>query len=108
MRKVLNYIKSGRGIKMKLNKQKFEEILAKKWINGCPMCGGKNWSYDENLITTPIQLTENIGLNLGGKVLPLIAVCCENCGCTIFVNGKTINVLDGLEDTQEQKNENTK
>lgn len=95
--------KTRKKLYMKLNKIKFESVVQTKWINGCPLCGGKQWSYDEKLVVTPMNLGDDGGVVLGGKIIPLVAVACSNCGNTVFVNAKVIGALDGI-DHMEGKN----
>lgn len=79
---------------MALNKSLFEKHLNEKWSSKvCPMCGGNNWTYDDN-IYTPLTLGINKSINLGGRILPLVAVTCSNCGNTIFVNSLVANAYD--------------
>jgi len=99
---MLKYLKKISGVfGVKLDKKKFEETILSKWTNGCPMCGGKDWTYDNDMITTPLQLDKNMGIVLGGKIHPLVPVVCLNCGNTVFVNAKTIDALDGVKENGE-------
>ncbi len=66
--------------------------LQQKWAGRtCPMCLVGNWSVQDSTY----QLTEfNEGsLVIGGPVIPVIPVICNNCGNTILVNAITAGVL---------------
>ena len=91
------------GKKMKINLKKIEEIVTKTWVNGCPMCGGRNWNLGESELVTPIEVKMDRSLALGGKFMPLVPVICAKCGATVFVNALTIDALEDLEG--ENKNE---
>lgn len=71
---------------IKLNENKFLGELNRLWKNkNCPMCSHNNWNVDKNLVTA-LKVSENGGIELGGNVMPLVAVTCLNCGNVIFVN----------------------
>jgi len=66
--------------------------LQEKWEGKpCPMCGVGNW----NVNNSTFQLTEfNQGnMIIGGPVVPVIPVVCNNCGNTILVNAITAGVI---------------
>lgn len=91
------------GKKMKVNRKKIEEIVTKTWLNGCPMCGGRNWTLGESDLVTPIEVKMDRSLALGGKFMPLVPITCAKCGSTVFINALTVGALENLEG--EKKNE---
>ena len=85
---------------MKVNRSKIDEIIKKKWIHGCPMCGGKNWTLDEKMMVTPIQLNEDRSYRFDGKILPLTPLICQNCGYTLFMNTLVVGALDDVDQAE--------
>lgn len=89
---------------IKLNEQKFLDELNSKWqTKECPMCGKNNWNIDTNIVTA-LRVNETGGISLGGKVMPLIAITCMNCGNVLFINPLTINALNN-DSKEASKNE---
>lgn len=82
---------------LKLNTEKFLSELNRLWTNkNCPMCGQNRWNVDNNLVTT-VKVAENSGIELGGQVMPLVAVTCMNCGNVMFINPLVIQCIDNNE-----------
>ena len=52
---------------------------------------------------TVLRLNENGGIQLGGQVMPLVAITCMNCGNTVFVNPLVIKSVD-VDDDEEKNN----
>lgn len=87
---------------LKLNSEKFLGEINRRWTNkNCPMCSQNKWHVDTSLVTA-IKLGEGGGIELGGQVMPLVAVTCMNCGNVMFVNPLVIQCLDG-NDEEESK-----
>jgi hypothetical protein len=83
----------------KFDGSKAIEHLRTKWAGRpCPMCGVNNWSVQDSTY----QLLEfNQGtLVVGGPVIPIVPVVCNNCGNTILVNA----IIAGLLTTQSGGN----
>jgi hypothetical protein len=79
----------------KFDGSKVIEHLRAKWAGRpCPMCGVNSWSVQDSTY----QLLEfNQGtLVVGGPVIPIVPVVCNNCGNTILVNA----IIAGLLPTQ--------
>lgn len=90
---------------MKINTDKLINSLNKKWHGSrCPYCQNNQWTVD-TAIFTPIEVSENKGMKLGGRFQPLIAVSCNNCGNTVLVNGL---ILDCLDDINENNGDSSK
>jgi len=53
------------------------------------MCGVGNWNVQDSMF----QLSQYNPLILGGPVIPVIPVVCNNCGNTILVNAITAGLL---------------
>ena len=84
----------------KLNQEKFIEHIQSKWTNrSCVMCGGNEWSCSDYPVT-PLGINENKGISIGGKIIPLVAVTCNNCGNTVFVNAL---IAASIKDTPNEK-----
>lgn len=86
----------------KLNSEKFLDEINRRWTNkNCPMCSQNHWNVDANMVTA-IKLSEDGGIELGGQVMPLVAVTCMNCGNVMFVNPLVIQCIDS-NDAKENK-----
>lgn len=78
----------------KLNLEKLLNELNQKWANkNCSLCGHNNWNVD-NAMVSPMTLGENGDIQLGSRIMPLIAVTCTNCGNVIFVNPLVVGALE--------------
>jgi RNase P subunit RPR2 len=69
----------------KIDKNKVIAHLESKWKpRTCPMCGEGLWNVQNSIY----QLSEyNEGaFVVGGPLIPVIPVTCENCGHTVLVN----------------------
>lgn len=78
----------------KLNEQKLLKEINEKWINkNCTMCGHNSWNVDQNMVS-PLKLGESGEIQLGGMVMPLVAVTCMNCGHVVFVNPLIVGAVD--------------
>jgi len=70
--------------------------LRNKWQGKtCPMCQIGNWNVQESTF----QLTEfnEGGMVIGGPVIPVIPVICNNCGNTILINAITAGLVKPAE-----------
>lgn len=79
---------------MKINKERFIDTINKKWsTKKCPMCGNNNWNISEDMMTM-LGVDDKKSIRLGGKVIPIVAVTCNECGNTVFVNPLVIHCID--------------
>ena len=77
-----------------LIRDKFLKELNAKWENkNCPMCNHNNWNVDGNMVAH-MRLSDQGGIELGGQVMPLVALTCMNCGNVLFVNPLVLGALD--------------
>lgn len=82
----------------KLNQEKFLSEINDKWINkNCPMCGQNGWQIVPDMAAL-VNLDERGGIQLGGKIMPFIAITCTNCGNTILVNPLVLKCVDSAEE----------
>lgn len=85
---------------LKLNTEKFLNVLNRLWTNkNCPMCSQNRWNVDNNLVTV-LRVAKNGGVELGGQVMPLVAVTCMNCGNVMFVNPLANQCIDEYEEKE--------
>ncbi len=65
------------------------------------MCGKGPWNVQEKVF----QLNEfhQGGFVVGGPLIPVIPVSCENCGHTVLVNAIIAGALDAAVPNGEQK-----
>jgi len=89
---------------MKLNPEQHEKLVSfikTKWKPpyACACCGANNWNVTQEVF----QMTEftQAGLVLGGPVVPLAPVTCNNCGNTVLLNA----LMAGVVTTPEKKEE---
>jgi hypothetical protein len=64
---------------------KFIAFIGEKWGGkSCPMCGNGPWSVQDKVF----QLTEfhDGTMVIGGPLIPLVPITCNNCGYTVVVN----------------------
>jgi hypothetical protein len=81
---------------------KFIAFIGQKWGGrSCPMCGKGPWTVQEKVY----QLSEFHGGNLvvGGPLIPVIPVTCNNCGYTVVVNAILSGALAAPAPAQEEK-----
>ncbi len=72
--------------------QKFIEHLKEKWAGRpCQMCGGANWNVQRTVFE--IREFDKGSLTVGGPVIPVVPVVCNNCGNTVMVNAIISKVL---------------
>ncbi|MBT3219548.1 MAG: hypothetical protein HN348_10695 [Proteobacteria bacterium] len=60
-------------------------------LRGCPLCGQKRFSVEG--IVAP-NMWEQGNIQIGGKVVPLLLVICQNCGHAIHFAAKKIGALE--------------
>ena len=79
---------------MKVNKDKLLKKINEKWTTKqCPMCGNNNWNIDSDMMTM-VGVGSDKSISLGGKMIPVVAITCNECGNTIFVNPLAIKCVD--------------
>ena len=79
---------------MKVNRNKLINVINEKWrTKNCILCGANNWTIDDKVVA-PLSVGKNASIELGGKIIPLVAVTCNECGNTIFLNPLVINAID--------------
>lgn len=90
---------------MKVNQEKLIKLLNEKWKGiSCPYCQSTQWNVDPAIMTT-IEVSEDKGMQLGGRFMPFITVTCGNCGNTVLVNSLVLGCLDGVDNNKEEKSE---
>lgn len=78
------------------SKEKQEK--ATKWLNDklqnkkCECCGDNTWHVADFLVAPP---RFESGTILGGKVMPQVAIICNNCGNTKYFNAIKMGIIDG-------------
>jgi hypothetical protein len=75
-----------------LDVNKVIEHLRVRWSGRpCQMCGVGNWNV-QNSIYQLLQFNQG-AVVIGGPVIPVIPVTCNNCGNTVLVNAITAGLL---------------
>lgn len=78
---------------MKVNKEQLISTINNKWATkNCPMCGNNNWNIDTDMMTM-VGVGEDKSVKLGGKMIPVVSITCNNCGNTVFVNPLAIGCV---------------
>lgn len=84
-----------------LNEQKLLNTINEKWTNkNCPMCSCNHWQIEKDMVTA-VRINQSGGIQLGGNVMPLVAITCINCGNVLFVNPLVVQCLDIEEKEKE-------
>jgi len=90
----------------KYDVKKIIEHLENKWGGRpCPMCQVGSWQVQDAIF----QIMEfNKGaLVMGGPVVPLIPVTCNNCGYTVLLNAIITGILVPPSETSPKATEET-
>lgn len=75
-----------------------EKTKAIAWIQQfgnrllCPVCGDGQWSLSEH-VTTPVIVSGNGALNLGGGSYPVISIYSNKCGYTMYISAIVAGIL---------------
>lgn len=81
-----------------LNQEKFLNEMNSRWLNkNCQLCGKNNWNIERNMVTVN-RIGDNGEIQLGGTIMPLVAMTCMNCGNVVFVNPLVCGAVDNLEE----------
>lgn len=72
--------------KGKLNIEQAIALLDQKWKGGkaCPVCGNNSWNINPDLAELRFLSVE--AFVVGGPVIPVAVVTCNNCGNTLLFN----------------------
>ncbi|TAK03584.1 hypothetical protein EPO34_00265 [Patescibacteria group bacterium] len=82
-------------------KKKFVQHLDSVWEKqNCWICSSDNWT----ILDKAFQVTEFFpgSLLTAGKVMPFVALVCNKCGNTLFLNAYKVGVLK-VEPTEVEK-----
>jgi hypothetical protein len=85
-----------------LDTEKFIAFIGQKWDGrSCPMCGSGPWSVQDKVF----QLTEFSDGNMviGGPVIPVVPVTCNNCGYTVVVSAILAGAISTPTQSLEKK-----
>ena len=77
---------------MKVNQETLNNYLQKLTPQKCPLCGKGPWIAGDTVFQL-MEYNQN-SIVIGGPVLPVIPICCENCGNTYFVNALVAKLTD--------------
>ncbi len=83
--------------------QKVIEWLEAKWQGEklCQVCGTGNWSVSDLIFQLPEFDPKKI--TIGGPVMPVVSISCNNCGNTYFFNAMKLGVLHPPENPENQE-----
>lgn len=90
----------------KLNKEEADKLVAylkEKWKGkSCPMCQTGNWIVQDNCF----QITQYnaVAFVIGGPVIPIIPVICNNCSNTLLINAILAGVITPKEKIPPEQN----
>ena len=85
-----------------LDTNKFIAFIEQKWGGRlCPMCGSGPWSVHDKVF----QFSEfNEGnMVIGGPLIPVVPVTCNNCGYTVVVNAILAGAIPAPAQSLEKK-----
>lgn len=68
------------------NKEKLAQWLNQKWVGGisCPVCKKNDWELYDHL--WELRQFNKSGFFVGGPIIPLGVITCNNCGHTMHFN----------------------
>jgi hypothetical protein len=68
-------------------------------MSGCPVCRVGRWTLIDGIVKLPVITDPKQFPNvvLGGATLPTVALVCNNCGNTIFMNLMVLGLTDLTE-----------
>lgn len=79
---------------MRVNHEKLIKELDEKWKDvNCPYCKQHQWTVDPTIMT-PLEVSSNMQMNLGGRFQPLVPITCRCCGYTAFVNALVLGCIE--------------
>ena len=82
---------------------KLNSFVQSKWKPPytCSCCGANNWNITQEVY----QLTTFAGgaMIVGGPIVPLAPVTCNNCGNTILLNALIAGIVDPQPKKEEKK-----
>ena len=67
-------------------------------IRPCSVCGNPGFSLADGYVTTPLA-SNPTAIMLGGSTLPSVALVCNRCGNTLFLNVFTLGLADLIPPT---------
>ena len=78
----------------KIDIEKFVEHLNEKWKGGisCPVCKENNWNIHDSL--SELREFNQGNMVIGGPVIPLASITCNNCGHTMNFNALKAGLLN--------------
>lgn len=77
---------------MKADEKKVEKYIKSIEPHACPLCGKEEWTVSPHIYQVP-EFDYN-GILVSGAMYPVIAISCDNCGNTYFVNAIQAGILD--------------
>jgi hypothetical protein len=83
-------------------KEKLAKWLSEKWVGGiaCPVCKENDWGlYDQIWELRKFQKGD---VALGGPIIPLVVITCNNCGHTMHFSALKIGLTE-TEDSHQPK-----
>lgn len=67
--------------------------LNNKWGKKiCPMCGQNVWSVQDKCYE--LRQFNREGFMVGGPIVPVVPISCQNCGNTLLINALIAGVID--------------
>lgn len=87
---------------MRFNPQERERILRRVTerlpnLGTCVACRSNQWTLAEGFVAFPLQDSTGT-FTLGGPTMPCIAVVCNVCGNTLFLNAIVLGLTELLAD----------
>jgi hypothetical protein len=83
----------------KIDSNRLIEHLRKKWKgHPCNMCGIGDWNVQD--VAYELRQVSAAALALGGPLIPVIPVVCNNCGNTVLVNAITAGVMKSEQEVK--------
>lgn len=73
--------------------KRIQSHLHSKMKNGCPLCGGREWSVSEDLHFVGI-LDPEYKQAENGRIAPLVMVTCTNCQFSFHMPAMAFGIIE--------------
>lgn len=86
----------------KIDRQKFVDHINKKWKGGisCPVCKENDWIINDHLLE--LRVFNQGSFVVGGPLIPIASITCNNCGYIMHFNAIKIGLLEPENQDKEK------
>ena len=94
---------------MKLTEKQVKKVQEEhnKWKDKkCPFCHGKKWLISDSIFELREFGGGDLIISKESSIMPVIALICESCSHTLFLNAIKMGIIKGKEDKNGKKPRN--